>query len=58
MKSVPKAEAGESPFGETEAAGLPVALKTDGLSIVGFSDDILLKGKVASIFTEGIESGL
>ena len=57
MKTVSKVEAGESPFGETEAAGLPVALKTDGLSVVEVSNDLFLKGKVASTYTEGNKSG-
>ena len=53
MKSEPKAEAGETPSGETEAAGLPIALITDGLELLGLSYKLFLIGKVASIFTDG-----
>ena len=50
VKSVPRSEACETPFGETEVSGLALALKTDDLSGVVASSDLFLKGKVASTF--------
>ena len=50
VKSVPKSEAFETPLGETEASGLAVALKTDGLSGIVAARDLFRKGKVVFTF--------
>ena len=47
---MPETEACQTPFGETEAFGLTVALKTDDLSGVVASSDLFLKGKVVATF--------
>ena len=51
MKSLPKSEAFEPHLDvETEASGLAVALKTDGLLGIVASKDLFQKGKVVFTF--------
>ena len=58
MKSLPMSEAFETPLdGETEASGLAVALKTDSLLGIVPSQDLFLKGKVVTTFSEGVVVG-
>ena len=58
MKSFPESEAFELRFGwETEASGLAVVLKKDGLLGIVASKDLFWKGKVVFTFCQGDVSG-